>query len=177
MGLGLGSSNVRLACPSLPVPQTRHKIYYLETNLVGTLPTSNYLHQDTMGCCVSRGAVFPAADKISHDTSVLVIERCPGHKLNTRARRFRGSLAVTDQRIVLYNGKGNQEIHVLFMDPSISNMEFAALQRGGKQVLVIRTPFHPDGKMRGHVEYRLVTDKAADIVERVQRNMKRSGTG
>ena len=142
-----------------------------------------------MGCCMASKAVFPPAgyEKIQQDTNPLIEECCPGSIIRKNYRGggnyvlhgkngFAGSVAVTDQRILVY-GVTSQQSHVPFDDDRIRGLEFRVRKVKSESILCIKfdlEPFHPDGSMKGELEDRLKTPRAQEIVDRVEAGIARA---
>ena len=148
-----------------------------------------------MGCLVSSCAKFPVEGYklIKNDTGCKLIEDCcSGMIIYINFRRglrysagritgFAGSIAVTNQRILLYNINFGLEFQILFENPNIEQLEYGVSKAGKGDVVYIRLDwnimFPQDKSQSGKIEYRLRTkdhDRAQEIVNLIQSNIIQS---
>ena len=139
---------------------------------------------------MSSYATFPSAGQeyIKNDTGIKLIEECcPGKIIRRKFKRntnysvygesgFSGSIAITDQRILLFGIYG-LEFHIPFNHDNIDQLEYKTTKTGGN-ILSIRfdwNTFHPlDIGTHGNIEYRLKTPRSQEIVHRIQSNIASS---
>ena len=129
-----------------------------------------------MGCAASRAAFPPDGQQLIENDAHPWIEehilgsmtyrkfRSPQKRFNNKVSKFRGSLAVTDKRVLGY-AYTKRQVNVAFDDARIQHMTFYSQGDNKLNIKLDANLFHPTWS--GEIECSFTTPRAQEFASRI----------